>query len=37
VIALQVVAQVAQQLHQRGVFAVDIANDIEGARRQGLD
>ena len=31
------VAQMAQQLHQRCIFAVDIANDIEGARRQGLD
>ena len=37
VMALQVITQVTQQLHQRGVFAMDIANDIEGARRQGLD
>ena len=27
----------AAEVAQRGVFAVDIANDVEGARGKGLD
>ena len=37
VVAFVVIAQMRKQLCQRGVFAVDISHDIEGAGGEGLD